>query len=96
MWPNQIQNQIADNAIKMPENILPNQTHLQSLKIYRKHELDIALKNFPATPETNLYQVLEVGAGTGQQAKYLREIGYSVSAIDLKNSSYKTVMLRQL
>lgn len=73
----------------MPESLLPNQIHMQSLKIFRKHELDIALNYFTSTSKKKTCRVLELGAGTGQQAKFLAELGYFVSAIDLHNSSYK-------
>lgn len=78
-----------EKLLKMPEKLLPNQIHMQSLKIFRKHELDIALGYFPPASKENSCRVLELGAGTGQQAKHLAELGYCVSAIDLHNSSYK-------
>lgn len=73
----------------MTQNTLPNQIHMQSLSLVRKYELDLALKYFPVTASGQPCHLLELGAGTGQQAKYLADIGYEVSAIDLPSSSYK-------
>ena len=56
-------------------------THLQSI---RQHELAMALPLLPAG-----CRVLELGAGTGWQAKLLAEAGYQVSAIDIADSNYK-------
>ncbi len=73
----------------MPESLLPSLVHMQSLQLIREHELDIALKYFPPTSSSHPCRLLELGAGTGQQAKFLTELGYCVSAIDLPSSSYK-------
>lgn len=62
---------------------------MQALSIIRKHEIDIAIQHFPPLGQGTSCQVLELGAGTGQQAKYLSNEGYSVFAIDLPSSSYK-------
>lgn len=77
----------------MSDNILPSQAHMDFLWLIRKYELDLALEYFPVASETNPYRLLELGAGTGQQAKYLSELGYQVSAIDLPSSSYKDARL---
>lgn len=73
----------------MREPSLPNQAHMRSLWLTRKYELDIALKYFPAAGDKTPCHVLELGAGTGQQAKYLNDLGYAVSAFDLPTSSYR-------
>lgn len=64
---------------------------MRSLSLVRKYELDIALKYFPIAASGKPCHLLELGAGTGQQAKYLADLGYEVSAIDLPSSSYKDV-----
>lgn len=73
----------------MTQSALPSPAHMQSLSVVRKYELDIALEYFPATANDQPCRVLELGAGTGQQAKYLADLGYQVLAIDLPSSSYK-------
>lgn len=73
----------------MTKNTLPNQTHMQSLKHVRKHELDSALEYFPPVSNGQPCRVLELGAGTGQQARHMSNFGYQVSALDLPSSSYK-------
>lgn len=52
--------------------------------------MDLAMRDFPP-PFLNGRQckVLEVGAGTGQQAKRLSEAGYDVTAIDVESSRYR-------
>ena len=62
---------------------------MQALSIIRKYEIDIAIQHFPSIVQGTSCQVLELGAGTGQQAKYLSHKGYSVFAVDLPSSSYK-------
>lgn len=71
------------------EAALPSKLHMQSLWLARKYELDVALKYFPTLTGGELCRILELGAGTGQQAKYLAALGYDVLAIDLPSSSYK-------
>jgi len=53
----------------------------QTQKI-RKYELDLASSYFPVGAD-----ILEIGAGTGWQAKLLVERGFSVEAIDIEGSS---------
>lgn len=67
----------------------PNQIHMQALWLVRKYELDIALGYFPSILQKQSCKVLEIGSGTGQQAQYLTEKGYSVLALDLPSSSYR-------
>lgn len=80
----------------MTQNILPNQVHMQSLSLVRKRELDIALKYLPSTASEQPCRLLELGAGTDLQAKYLADLGYQVSAIDLPSSSYKDARIIQI
>ncbi|TAN23127.1 MAG: class I SAM-dependent methyltransferase [Acidobacteria bacterium] len=47
-------------------------------------ELEAILNEFPARAD-----VLEIGAGTGVQARYLQEHGYSVQAVDRRESGYR-------
>ena len=56
---------------------------LDYLYAIRMHELGVVLDMLP--PEG---RVLEVGAGTGWQAKALEYRGYNISAIDLPSSNY--------
>lgn len=64
--------------------------HLQTLLLIRKYELDVALSYFPPTFKERPHKVLELGSGTGQQAQYLTDKGYSVLALDLLSSSYRS------
>jgi ubiquinone/menaquinone biosynthesis C-methylase UbiE len=57
---------------------------LEHLKDIRVYELNVVLNMLP--PEG---RVLEIGAGTGWQARMLGERGYDVSAIDISSSIYK-------
>lgn len=74
----------------------PGLTHMQALSIIRKYEIDIAIQHFPPIAQGTSCQVLELGAGTGQQAKYLSDKGYSVFAIDLPSSSYKDTRILKI
>lgn len=65
--------------------------HLRFLRIIREYELDRALAHFPppvCAGGAHL-TVLEIGAGTGQQAASLSRKGYKVVAIDLPSSHYR-------
>ena len=73
----------------MSSPVTPGQTHMQALWQVRKYELEIALNYFPPTTPENPVRVLELGAGTGQQAQYLTDYGYTVTALDLPSSSYR-------
>lgn len=65
-------------------------SHQQFLEVVRSHELLGALSEFPAPQEgTRRRTVLEIGAGTGQQARMLQEYGFEVIAIDLPTSHYR-------
>lgn len=73
----------------MTKKNLPNQSHMQSLEQARKHELESAFEYFPQVSHGQPCRVLELGAGTGQQARQMSNLGYQVSALDLPSSSYK-------
>lgn len=73
----------------MSQYSLPSQEHMDFLWLIRKHEIDIALKYLPPTSKEQNLKLLELGAGTGQQAHYLSNLGYRVLALDVPSSSYK-------
>lgn len=56
------------------------------LHAIRDHELDVALRHFPAPMKG--FRIIDVGAGTGRQAARLAARGYDVTAIDLPSSAY--------
>lgn len=56
----------------------------------RERELNKAIiEILTRLPSENQKTLLEIGAGTGRQAKILSSKGFSVKAIDLPNSAYK-------
>ncbi len=55
----------------------------EHLKIIRQHELQQALRYFPASG-----RILEIGAGAGWQAQWLSHQGYEVTAVDIPESQY--------
>lgn len=57
---------------------------IRNLETIRQYELSRAIEFFPRKGS-----VLEIGAGTGWQAKILAERGYQVTAIDLPSSNYR-------
>jgi SAM-dependent methyltransferase len=63
--------------------------HTQFLHVLRKAELQEALKHFPNATTAKPLRVLEIGAGTGYQAKFLAEKNFDVLAIDLASSAYR-------
>lgn len=69
---------------------VPGKAHMHFLQSVREYEMNLALERFPP-PEIQgrRCKVLEVGSGTGQQAKRMNEAGYDVMAIDLASSSYR-------
>ena len=70
----------------------PRQSHLTFLEAVRAYELEIARKYLPASMAQGVScRLLEVGAGTGVQALRLSELGYTVSALEVKDSSYRSV-----
>lgn len=60
---------------------------IEQLHTIRAHELARTLKFFPPVGE-GICNLLEIGAGTGQQAAQLAALGYAVTAIDLPSSAY--------
>jgi len=58
--------------------------NLEHLKTIRHHEIKGVLAWLPAAGAT----LLEIGAGTGEQAKLLVRAGYQVQAVDLSQSNY--------
>ena len=70
----------------------PRQSHLTFLEAVRAYELEIARKYLPVSMAQGVScRLLEVGAGTGVQALRLSELGYTVSALEVKDSSYRSV-----
>lgn len=69
---------------------MPTMSHENFLKIIRARELESALQHFPS-PDNGVTgrTLLEIGAGTGQQARMLASLGYYVTAIDLSTSHYR-------
>ena len=64
-------------------------SHSSFLSTVRAWELDEVSRRFPSprSPRGNR-TLLELGAGTGQQARMLQSRGYDVTAIDLPSSHY--------
>lgn len=56
---------------------------LAHLEAIRLHELDLVLRSLPPRA-----RILEIGAGTGWQARALEHRGYEVEGIDLAQSEY--------
>lgn len=70
----------------------PHQSHLAFLDTVRAYELNAAREHMPASVVQGIpCRLLEVGAGTGIQAQRLSELGYLVSALEVKDSSYRDV-----
>ena len=75
------------DSIKQLRSILTRWVHeptLAHLESIRKHELDTVLGLMPSN-----CRLLEIGAGTGWQARAFKDHGYDVSAIDLPSSNYR-------
>ncbi len=60
-----------------------NLEHLESIRLY---ELEIIINEINNKSEQNI--ILEIGAGSGWQAKKLSERGFQVKAIDIESSKY--------
>ncbi len=60
---------------------------LEHLENLRSSELSLVLNEINQEKKGEL-QILEIGAGSGWQAKKLSESGFSVEAIDVANSNY--------
>ncbi|HZX77227.1 class I SAM-dependent methyltransferase [Lysobacter sp.] len=64
-------------------------SHSSFLATVRAWELTRAREHMPpAASPAGARKLLELGAGTGQQALLLRDMGYDVTAIDLPSSHY--------
>ncbi|MEJ1098014.1 MULTISPECIES: class I SAM-dependent methyltransferase [unclassified Pseudoxanthomonas] len=75
----------------------PSSAHLRALQAIRNHELRLALRHFPSPlNEGKRRTVLEIGAGTGQQANIIETEGYQVFAIDLPESHYRAVRVHDV
>jgi len=59
---------------------------VEFLHVIRGYELESILPHFPRPPGC---RILEIGGGTGYQAKLLADKGYEVSSIDLPNTNYR-------
>lgn len=69
-------------------------SHEEFLKIVRAHELESAIPCFPPPNKDGIrLKLLEIGAGTGQQARTLASLGYDVTAIDLPSSHYRELRI---
>ena len=66
-------------------------SHTTLLHELRQFELECALPFFPRPQQSgaDAVRVLEIGAGTGYQARYLAERGFAVTAMDVKSSAYR-------
>lgn len=68
---------------------MPSMSHDDFLRLIRTHELESAIRCFPPPHDGAVRRtLLEIGAGTGQQAQMLASRGYDVTAIDLPSSHY--------
>ena len=63
-------------------------SHTDFLHILRRFELERVLTYFPQH-DTGQCNVLEVGAGTGYQARFLSAHGFPVTAVDIRSSAYR-------
>jgi SAM-dependent methyltransferase len=72
---------------------MPNERHLRNIEVLRAHELAQAMAFFPSIEAPTKPHVLELGAGTGQQARMLADAGYQVTAVDLPSSHYAGVRI---
>lgn len=64
-------------------------SHSSFLSVVRARELEEAIGHLPAPASPRgSSTLLELGAGTGQQALMLQALGYEVAAIDLPSSHY--------
>ena len=64
--------------------------NIEHLRRLREFELECALQSFPDPTRGDVAcSVLEIGAGTGHQARMLADRGYAVIAVDVASSSYR-------
>ena len=78
-------NLIFNSILSLRKSIIkifgdPKISHLHEL---RKYEINMILKYFK-----NSNYILEIGGGTGFQAKYISSKGYNIETIDLQDSNY--------
>jgi SAM-dependent methyltransferase len=59
------------------------------LHVLREYELERVLAYFPKDHSKAACKTLEIGAGTGYQARFLSQRGYPVTAIDIDSSVYR-------
>lgn len=64
-------------------------SHVPFLHVLREYEIGAALPYLRSSETTEPVKMLEIGAGTGYQAKLLTEHGFEVTAIDTANSAYR-------
>ena len=58
-----------------------DENNIQWDKHIRKLELDSALRFFPKNKKV---KILEIGGKNGHQAKYISDMGYDITSIDVK------------
>lgn len=76
----------------MEDYISPGQQHLSLLPKVRAYELEIIKKYLPLISDIKVKcNILELGAGTGLQAKKISELGYQVTALDIADSRYRNI-----
>lgn len=81
---------MIDHSVPNHFRSCADRAHLRFLQTVRAYELDRALAHFPSADNGETSRtVLEIGAGTGQQAKSIEDRGYAVVAIDLPSSHYR-------
>lgn len=76
----------------MENNFSPRQRHLNFLATVRAYELSVARQYLPGVATySGQCRLLELGAGTGAQAKQLSDLGYKVTALEVAGSHYRNV-----
>lgn len=76
----------------MENNLSPRQRHLDFLATVRFYELNVARQYLPSsTTFSGQCKLLELGAGTGAQAKRFSVLGYNVTALEVASSHYRSV-----
>jgi ubiquinone/menaquinone biosynthesis C-methylase UbiE len=77
---------ILGNLRNIFHNIIPKQS-VGFLNDIRKEELKYIIERFP---QNKNIKILEIGAGSGEQARLIREIGYDIIALDIESSYFKS------
>lgn len=76
----------------MENNFSPRQKHLDFIATVRAYELSMARQYLPSISTCgDQCRLLELGAGTGAQAKQLSGLGYKVTALEVADSHYRNV-----